>query len=1352
MKEYEKKSISVFVIIIIFASIFSYGFVALVLTEKSQVSKPEAAESIPLLADEDTIEDPRGQDVEQSHILELGRRATLDLIKPIDWSLDIFDFKVISAQIPMDLNLTLGIKFPLKAKASYDPYDVHPSSSFPFLVEIDNTGCTPSILVGVDFEMDFAGLNFNFLGLGNLLSFAATWGTIEYNNDFEIPFYGVQTKLGNWISYDILDKYYSLSDILGVDLDWDQFKISGGVGVNIQYNLYSYLTAKAIVDTPYSSPSATNLRWNDLGAKTFNVNLNSSATHGDILTVEIGDWVYHIAHDVTFKVWADINLEVLSLDIIDQDFTYKYTLSLGELTFPEMEDFKFEFNPEVLAGKSVHNVDATWSPFGFDYGPNGGNFQVFDYTIGIPANEELQNWLDNMNVDFALGASINIDFPFNMKSYYNARKVTPGNVFDYNVIVDSIGATSPNINYNVDFMLDLSNVEIFGYSLDKYEYQLGGVIYSLDGTNTPFGSRVTDIEITNMIGLDQLSKMLNEYISNMLYGINPDIQFRAWVVFQFDAYLTGTIELTNGATVLEATEFKWDSQFDTQTSRILVPDTLSPGETFNITYKDLTYHLQVTPGIKLGVSVLGGIIGFDYTFMIPGVSQYLQKDFYAPNFEEEIAVNQLGFNANALTVSDPIAYSGDYNVGGTFVITNIGTISDSYVIELITDDLPTGTTGSWSGGNFPSTTTISSSPGSNSKVIDWSITLGANAHTTEYKKNNLVFVVKSNTDGNLIAVLSYQLDIWADPGIIDTEVTMEDELDINPGLEVIVPAIIQNNGLDTVDYSISLSGNGTSYVTNNTAMNFQVSPGNNATFELSVDIPADPSSTAGDYEVITTIHQVGGPDIVKPMIFTIPEFMQVSMELISADEEVEIDEGADFNFILSNQGNIAGDVNVSVVGINGAEINGLPAPQTINLLSGASGVACLVSFGPEDLSPGLNEFNITIERNGEILISQNFTIHVAQLTCSVSSDGYQYEGQPLNYQITLTNQGPNMDTFVVEIVGLDSSAYTLDPRASGVAIAGGGSSITLDLTIAPTDIKKVYGGTNGFGIKIKSSSYSYDDIIGASGVIMPEVYDIDLPENPLIIQEDYIYDMKFVIQNNGNLGDIFTIQVENIGSDVTYEIISVGLAENSDNQIQVRRGESIEVIIRFHKNMEGRYNPVVKVLNGEGQLAATYTGDYWVGLIYSPFFIAALILSISAAAGGAMYVVLYSKGIITPGAAGRFSNRLTSATSKIKSKLSHAKNKIKYKITNATEDRDVVKVEKEFIKREQKAKKYIEADEPLSTQTPELKDVIKKGELKKLKTKSNTEKIPESSKEKAEKYWNLDEEEDFEDFEDFNDF
>lgn len=1312
-----KKIDGILLILVMSVSIFtSYVGAQTSLLGSQTVDGLNASADIPRLANEDTIVDPRGQTVKQAKTINLSRSVTLDLIQPIDWSLKVFDFNVVKAKIPMDLDLSLGMNFPLNVETSYDPYDVHPGSTFPFVVDINNVGCTPSVIIGVDFEMDFAGLNFNFLGLGNLLEFTSNWGKITYNKDFSLPIYGLETKLGNWLSYDILDKYYSLSDLLHVNLDWDKFAIKGGIGVNIQYNLYSYVTAIGVVDSDYCSPQYSNLRWDEIGAKTFPVSIDPIATHGEVYSVQVGDWVYHVAHDVTFTVWADIGLEVLSLDIIKQKFDYAYTLNMGELTFPEKNNFKFQSYPEILAGKSVHGATASWTAIGFDYGPNGGNFQAFDYKVTIPQNDNLKQWLQNMDVDFSLGARINIDFPFNMKSYYNARKVANGSYFDYNVLVDSVGAAAPSINYNVDFMLDLRSVNLFGMQLGKYQYQLSGDIFSIEGLGTPFGRELAEIEITKTIGLDSASKMLNDYISNMIYGINPDIQFRAWILLQLDAYMTGSIEVTDGATVLEATEFRWDSQFDTQTSRIFVPAALSPGQTFNVTYKNLVYHLEVTPGIKLGVSVLGGIVGFEYPFFIPGVSQYLKKDFTAPEFKEVIQVNQVAFEVDGLVVNDPIVNSGDNIVTGNFDITNIGTVSEQYVLELVTDNLPTGTTASWAGGTFPDTTNpVSPNAGINKLSVYWTLTLGSNAHTTEYEKNKLQFLIRSNTYNNLTGLLTYTLDIRANPGIINTKVTMESEVDIKPGVGVIIPVLIENKGQVSVNYGVNIVGDNINVLSSTP---FSLAKGEFTVFNYEIFVPAEASSTAGDYPVTVTITQSGAANIVKTLTYTVPEFMNVGIDLVSADEQVEMGDGADFNFILSNNGNIDGKINASIVGIENYRINGIVGKREINLLSGATGVACLVSFASGDLQPGLNSFQLVIENLEGVLISQNFTIVVDQVALSVQSDGYQYTNTALNYKLTLTNNGPTMDKFNVEIVGLDSSAYILDSHATDLYIAGGGSSFILDLTIRPTDITKVYGGTNGFGVKITSDEYEYSAVIGGSGVVMPSVYNIKFSEKANTILEKHYYNMTFTIQNQGNLGDLFNISIQNLPSYISYTIDSEGLANGADNQIQVRKGEIIEITVKFNRNFNGAFKPVINVYNSENEKVASYSGSYWNGLVYSPAFLITILIASIAVASSLIVYGLYSRGIIVLNPENMLFEKLRNVKTSISMKLSS----IKTRTIEKLESYKASRVSKQFNKET--------ASTDASFTTPKSK-ILSPKEKEQINTKSEEELNRD--------YWHLDE-------------
>jgi len=206
---------------------------------------------------------------------------------------------------------------------------------------------------------------------------------------------------------------------------------------------------------------------------------------------------------------------VVGIDLFDQTFDWGYTLGLGELTFPERDNKVITSYPEVLAGKASLNIAATYDIFNFNWNPAGGQIGAVGYNIAIPENEELQKWFSDMDVDAGVSAAITIEFPFNMKSYYNARKATSGSTFDYNLLVDSIGADSPAITYNVGAFIDLSSVSIMGYNLDRYDLSFTGDIFSADGFNTPFGDSNYEYEITDLVMLDDASRMLNDYISDL---------------------------------------------------------------------------------------------------------------------------------------------------------------------------------------------------------------------------------------------------------------------------------------------------------------------------------------------------------------------------------------------------------------------------------------------------------------------------------------------------------------------------------------------------------------------------------------------------------------------------------------------------------------------------------------------------------------------------------------------------------------------------------------------------------------------------------------------------------------------
>jgi hypothetical protein len=1253
------RSVTLLTLILFSVLLFSGAGVA------ASVPNPDSS-AYPLLANEDTIVDPRGQTVKENQRVEMGRSVKLDLIQPVDWSLEVLGQDIISAQIPMDLDLNLGLTFPVDAETSYDPYDVHAGSALPFVVDLSNDGCYPYATVGIDFLMDFAGLNFDFLGLGNLLGFAADWGKIDYSASIDIPFYGINTKLGNWLSYDILDKYYSLDDLLSISLS--DYGIAGGVGVNVQYNLYSYITAKVDSTSSFGDQSAT-LTWNDFGSQIMDLNINGAATHGDIYTVTVGDFVYHIAHDVTFTIWADIGLDVLGLNIIDETFDYSKTLGLGQLTFPGKKDYTFVSHPQVLAGTSVHGVDASWSAIDFQWGPAGGTFSAFDYDVDIPHNDKIQEFFTDMNIDAGIGASIDIDFPFNMLSYYNARKVSSGNTFDYNLLMDSIGADAPHIEWNVDGFIDLSEVSILGMSLDRYEFATGGELFSLSDIVTPFGTETAEIEVTSLIQLDTASELLNEYIADMCYGINPDIQFQAWVVLQLDGYMTGNVVVT-GANVVSSTPFVWNEQFDTQTTRIQVPSSLDAGETFTVTCENLVYHMKVTPGIKLGVSVLGGIVAFDYTFLIPGVSQYLQKTFAADNFQEIITVQDLGVDAYDLTINDPSVAMGDSSVSGSFKFKNVGTVNDNFNVELVTDNLPSGASASGFTAYHSSVTV------GGIRTISYTVNLGSGAHGVDYIKNSLAFKVSSATDSAVFDIVSGVLNIAPDPSLIDTDVTMESAVTVEPGVGCVVPVLVENNGKISMTYGISVVGADTALLG---IASFGLAAGASIIKEFIIDVPAESASAAGEFGVTVTITQSGASNIVKTLTYTVPDFVLFGMNIDlanPADEVITVGATAEFTFLLSNNGNIGTDIDISIDGIAPYKINSALGAQNIILASGASGVACVASF--ETLTPGEKTFTVIASIDGVTQYTQSFTINVIQVQVALQPvSGSDYEWQTgdgdLLYDLVVKNLGIVSDAFAVEIVGLDASAYTIGDL-SDVNIFGLGTFSTT-LSINPSDMTKVRGGDNAIGVQVTSELYTYTSIINASGVILPSFYQFALPTAGISsIQNDVVYDLTFTIVNEGNVLDLFDIEVLGIEG-MTYEIVCDSMQKDS---IFVAHGAEIEVTVRVAKSIAGHFYPTVNVINSDEVLLSSINGDFFTGFLYSPAFIVLIVGIIAAVAASLVFYGLYSNGVILTGYRSQTAEKLRLLKNRASVRLQEHKRTSEIKDTHkAIRDAEKPKVLKE---------------------------------------------------------------------------
>jgi hypothetical protein len=1274
------------------------------------VVPPQDSAVIPTLADLDSIVDPLGQSVKENATLDLARKTVIDVINPMQWALELNGFDIIRANIPLDLDLWFEMNFPMNAETSYDPYDVHNGSAFNFVTDLDNKGCTPSMTVGVDFMAKFSEMEFSLFEIANLLWFTATWDDIDYHNNLTIPFYGVETKMGNWISYDIVDRYYTLDDILHLDIS--DYGIRGGIGVNVQYNLHSWVTSKLDVKNQTGDLVQTNnLNWQDTGSKVTPINVAGDALHGDEYTIEVGDWVYHIAHDVTFTIWADIGLEVIGISLIDETFDYSYTLGLGELTFPEKNDYTFVSNPEVMSGSSVHNVPAAWNLVNFNVDTQKpGEFSIFDYSVEIPENDEIKKWFADANVSAGLSAGIDFNMPYNMLSYYNSRKVTSGNTFDYNVLVDSYGTSSPSIDYNVDAYLDLSAIDILGLKLDKYEVNLDGTLYALDDIRTPFEKQRHEIEITSLVKLDQASKMLNEYISDALYGINPDIQFQAWIVLEMEGYMSGTITTTSGTTVTEATEFKWDEQFDTQTSRIQVPASLNPGDKFNVTYTNLQYNLKVTPGIKIGASVLGGIIGFDYTFLLP-VSLNLDDKFLAPDFTEEITVQNLGVETKdlAAVAGDIPVVAGDFNVEGTMALENIGSQNDYYQIDLISDKLPAGTTGQWklSGDsvwkNFGDSTGEINPITNGTQTVDWKLTLGSLAHRDELIKNEVKLKASSYFAPNSAydtATTSLLLLPDADFEAFKTEIMAEDEVDVTPGVNVVVPVKVSNDGKFSTAYTVSVAGTN-AVLYNPGDASFTLLVGQSKTVDVIVDAGSS-TTPAGEHQVDVSITELtnGNNVIVQSFNYSVAEIVNVTLgpnALVKTDEKVYLGDEATYQFKLSNQGNVNSQVEISVQSsdFTAYKVNSVTGAKNITIATGATNVDVVVELDVSSAKPGKNTFYLIGKEAGKVFYNQTFDINVKQVSVSITAnDTYEYKegGEAVLYLLTLTNEGAAADTFKVSISGLDTTAYTLDAIAATGIWLPGGASKTLNLKVKPTDIRKVPAGANGMQVQVTSATYNSTSMEKASAVKMPAVYGFQIASNKLLTKDstDY-FEMSFEIENTGNVADNFTISVAGIGSQsVLIYVNDVQLTATGNNTLTIERNSKAVVTVRIIKTEIGKFAPIITVKNSKGTVMGSFTAAFTYGDVATPWYVILLIV------GAAIVGMVASVKIFTQVKKKRANKELGEVSAP--SKLSRIKERVSEKMSDMkkSEKKDKKKLslkDKIVTKREERVKLKEEAED-----------------------------------------------------------
>ena len=881
-------------------------------------------------------------------------------------------------------------------------------------------------------------------------------------------------------------------------------------------------------------------------------------------------------------------------------------MGLGEVTFPEREDYTFVSEVEVLSGKVQNNVDASWDLVHFDVSTEeAGNFGILGYEWEIPEWEEASDAFHDAGISAGLSAELTMDMPFNMLSYYNGRRVTAGNTFDYNVLLDSVGADTPGINYGVDAYLDLSNIEILGMELPNIEIDVSGSLFEFEGISTPFGTDVWEYEITELVQLDTLSDMINEYIADMIYGINPDIQLQAWVALELEGYMTGTCAVS-GAVIEESTEFVWDEQFDTQTTRITVPADAVTGDTFDVEYSELMYHLKVTPGIKLGVSVLGGLVALDHTFFLP-VSVDLDKQFPAPDFTETVTVQKLGVEGSELAVDDAIIEDPDVAVSGTFEIANLASVTDYVVVDLIAAGLPAETEGTYTIDSITQDLGVASTVLFGDKVtksVTYTLVLGTEAHKSEQYLNKIAFKISSTTDSNVYDVIRGEsLVLCPAPGW--DLITMEDEVDVVPGVAIAVPVTIENVGATYRNFENIFidadTGGFASYAGPSELKG--VAPDSSETVYIDIAVPGLSTSAVDTYTV-----QMNVNGTVETLTYNVVAFEKLSMGLDldvpavdRADEQIWISETtATYYFEISNGGNVAATGLDIYVESDDLSVSSLTSITTV-----ASGDSenVILALDVSSATPGLNSFTIKANDSEEnVFFSQTFDINVMNTEVDIyAKSAWEYTDETVVYKITVKNQDSSADTFTVGVNGLDPSTYVIkrDGVETNSVWLPGGQSAEFDLEINPEDVTKTLPGANGIQVTVKSASSGVTSVSTSSAIKLPTVYDFAMEGTKKLDDSKDFYTISFEIENAGNVDDWFTLDISGIGDNL-YEVsvnsVSLTADEVDDGRIQVPRGTKVSVSVMILKTEKGEFNPVIQVWNSKGEDMNRYHGNFVYGV------------------------------------------------------------------------------------------------------------------------------------------------------------
>ena len=407
----------------------------------------------------------------------------------------------------------------------------------------------------------------------------------------------------------------------------------------------------------------------------------------------------------------------------------------------------------------------------------------------------------------------------------------------------------------------------------------------------------------------------------------------------------------------------------------------------------------------------------------------------------------------------------------------------------------------------------------------------------------------------------------------------------DPGVTVIYPMQVTNIGLNVDTYDITVDS---LWETNAPTTVGPILPGENATFDVQVTIPADALNGESDIAVITVTSQNNSNATDTSALTTTANFYDLALSPSTADGNGYPGGQVGYILHLTNQGNAA-----DTFDIQSSSLWNITLPSSVGPLEPGAGVDINVTVDvPSSAVPGdfdTAQVTATSQADGSKSQSSTLTTTAIQAGPMVNPASDQGSGNPgtqVVYTLQLTNHNFVPDTFTISVESIWGMEY---PLTVGPVPAEGITSVPITVNI-PTDAD---GGASDTGLVTFTSSDPY--LPAATATLVTTANNIfsflAVPVEDTLTGHGRGTTVEYtvLVTNTGNITDTYNVYAS---SDWTVEVPAhVG---------PIARGQSVAVTVLVHIPFDivmGDSNTATITFisqgNSSGKQVYLYTNTFW---------------------------------------------------------------------------------------------------------------------------------------------------------------